>query len=574
MINKVKLIQKFLISSKNKFLLITNNDLHLNESPNLNQKDIYNITGFDCSFGFLLILSDQIIFFTDSRYTLAAAKFFPKKAEIYDIRKQSICDYLIKLGSNFNGLVDTRLISSQQFIDFNKILSKAKIKILPLKDVIYPKEYFPDFDRSYAFSLPKNYTPRNYEKNIQWVKKRIKSDGLLIWNNSHVAYILNIRSFELDNSTKPFAGLFIPKKNLKPIIISNNLRLRNIKKIKNNFKIQSFETFKSYLKKNNFKKIEFEFKYTNFQVYHSLNKFLKINKTLIPIDKFMSQKTKIEQNNIISCHYEDGLTMTKFLIQLKTKKLNIKNEYQLSNSLYELRKEGVNFFRNSFDYISAFDSNGAIVHYRPLPNYSLKFKNQSLLLIDSGAHYLEGTTDVTRVFKLYTPVKIKVKNAYTYLLKSLLKLEKTYFSKNLLAFELDSFIRSYLQKFNITYGHGTGHGVGYFNDVHEKYPIISPLSNQKILDGNFFSIEPGFYVSNEFGLRLENLYFAKKYSNGIKLERVTLVPYDLELINWKLINNQEKMGIKKYHQKIYETLKGQLGPEYRDYYKKYLIDKL
>ena len=112
------------------------------------------------------------------------------------------------------------------------------------------------------------------------------------------------------------------------------------------------------------------------------------------------------------------------------------------------------------------------------------------------------------------------------------------------------------------------------DSVHEKYPIISPLSNQKILDGNFFSIEPGFYVSNEFGLRIENLYFAKKYTNGIKLEGVTLVPYDLELINWKLINNQEKLAIKQYHQKIYEKLKGQLGSEYRDYFKKYLIDKL
>ena len=574
MIKKVKLIQKFLVSSKNKFLLITNNDLHLNESPNLNQKDIYVITGFDCSFGFLLIFTDQIIFFTDSRYTLAAAKFFPKKVKIYDIRKMSLCDYLMNLGSNFNGLVDINLISTQQFLDIKKTLSKSKIKILPLKDVIYQKEYFPDFNRSYAFSLPKNYTPRNYEKNILWVKKRIKSEGLLIWNNSHIAYILNIRSFELDNSTKPFAGLFIPKKNLKPIIISNNLRLRNIIKVKNNFKLLSFENFKLYLKKNYFKKIEFEFKYTNFQVYHSLNKFLKIDETLIHIDKFISQKTKIEQNNILICHYEDGLTMTKFLIQLKTKKLKINNEYQLSNSLYELRKEGVNFFRNSFDYISAFDSNGAIVHYRPLPNNSLKFKNQSLLLIDSGAHYLEGTTDITRVFKLFTPVKNKVKNAYTHLLKSLLKLEKTFFPKNLLASELDSFIRSYLRKFNITYGHGTGHGVGYFNDVHEKYPIISPQSNQKILDGNFFSIEPGFYSSNEFGLRLENLYFAKKHSNGIKLEGATLVPYDLDLINWKLINNQEKLSIKKYHRKIYETLKGQLEPEHKNYFRRYLIDKL
>ena len=85
MINKVKLIQKFLISSKNKFLIITNNDLHLNESPNLNQKDIYNITGFDCSFGYILILSNQIILFTDSRYTLAAVKFFPKKVKILSL---------------------------------------------------------------------------------------------------------------------------------------------------------------------------------------------------------------------------------------------------------------------------------------------------------------------------------------------------------------------------------------------------------------------------------------------------------------------------------------------------------
>ena len=397
---------------------------------------------------------------------------------------------------------------------------------------------------------------------------------MLIWNNAHVAYLLNIRSFELDNSTKPFAGLFIPKKNTKPIIISNNSNLNNISKIKNNFQLLSFEKFISFLKRNNFKKIEFEFKYTNYEIFYSLKKFLQIFETPINIDKYLSKKTKVEQKNIIKCHYEDGLTMTKFLIQLKTKKLKFKNEYHLSNALYELRKEGVNFFRNSFDYISAFDANGSIVHYRPLRSNSTIFKNQSLLLIDSGAHYLEGTTDVTRVLKLYSPVKKKIKSAYTYLLKSLLKLEKTHFPLNLLASDLDFFIRSFLQKFNINYGHGTGHGVGYFNDVHEKYPIISPLSNQKILNGNFFSIEPGFYVPHEFGLRIENLYFAKKFDNHIKLEGVTLAPYELDLINWKLINAQEKLSIKKYHQKIYHTFQGQLEPIYRSYFEKNLINKL
>ena len=571
---KVQLIQRFLIDNNYKFYLITNNDIHLNESPNLFQKDIYNISGFDCSHGYLLIFIDRIVFFTDSRYTLAASKFFPKSIKVYDLRNKSLSKYIITLGSNFKGIVDTKLISTQQFLDLSKHLSPAKIIIHPLKAHVYQKVYFPDFNRSYAFSLPKNYIPRSYDKNIQWAKNRINSEGLLIWNNAHVAYLLNIRSFELDNSTKPFAGLFIPKKNAKPIIISNNSNLNNISKIKNNFQLLSFEKFKSFLKRNNFKKIEFESKYTNYEIFYSLKKFLQIFETPINIDKYLSQKTKVEQKNIIKSHYEDGLTMTKFLIQLKTKKLKFKNEYHLSNALYELRKEGVNFFRNSFDYISAFDANGSIVHYRPLLSNSTIFKDQSLLLIDSGAHYLEGTTDVTRVLKLYSPVKKKIKSAYTYLLKSLLKLEKTHFPLNLLASDLDFFIRSFLQKYNINYGHGTGHGVGYFNDVHEKYPIISPSSNQKILNGNFFSIEPGFYVPHEFGLRIENLYFAKKFDNHIKLEGVTLAPYELDLINWKLINAQEKLSIKKYHQKIYHTFQGQLEPIYRSYFEKNLINKL
>ena len=572
--NKFQLIQRFLDDNNYKFYLITNNDIHLNESPNLSQKDIYNISGFDCSHGYLLILTDQIVFFTDSRYTLAASKFFPKSIKVYDIRNNPLSKYIITLGSNFRGIVDPKLISTQQFLDLNKQLSPVKITIHPLKAQIYQKVHFPDFNRSYPFSLPKNYIPRSYDKNIQWAKNRIHSEGLLIWNNAHVAYLLNIRSFELDNSTKPFAGLFIPKKKAKPIIISNNANLNNLSKIKNNFQLLSFEKFKSFLKRNNFKKIEFEFKYTNFEIYYSLKKFLQIFESPIDIDKYLSKKTKVEKNNITKCHYEDGLIMTKFLIQVKTKKLKFKNEYHLSNALYELRKEGVNFFRNSFDYISAFDANGSIVHYRPTPNNSTIFKDQSLLLIDSGAHYLEGTTDVTRILKLYSPIKKKIKSTYTYLLKSLLKLEKTHFPKNLLSSDLDNFIRSFLQKHNISYGHGTGHGVGYFNDVHEKYPIISALSNQKILNGNFFSIEPGFYLPNEFGLRIENLYFAKKFDTHIKLEGVTLVPYELDLINWKLINAQEKLSIKKYHQKIYHTFQGQLEPVYRSYFEKYLINKL
>ena len=106
--------------------------------------------------------------------------------------------------------------------------------------------------------------------------------------------------------------------------------------------------------------------------------------------------------------------------------------------------------------------------------------------------------------------------------------------------------------YNISYGHGTGHGVGYFNDVHEKYPVLSPNSKQIILNNNLFSIEPGFYMNNKFGLRLENLYFSEILNQKVKLINVTLVPYELSLIDWKLITDKGRKFLKNYHKKIFK----------------------
>ena len=195
-------------------------------------------------------------------------------------------------------------------------------------------------------------------------------------------------------------------------------------------------------------------------------------------------------------------------------------------------------------------------------------------MLDSGAHYLEGTTDVTRVIK-FNKLKFKnIKTYYTYLLKSLILVENTIFPKGITGFDLDLFIRSYLSKYNISYGHGTGHGVGYFNDVHERYPVLSPNSEQIILNNNLFSIEPGFYMNNRFGLRLENLYFSEILNQKVKLINVTLVPYELSLIDWKLITMKERNFIKNYHKKIYENIEIYLSLIDRKKYVKTLINKI
>ena len=136
------------------------------------------------------------------------------------------------------------------------------------------------------------------------------------------------------------------------------------------------------------------------------------------------------------------------------------------------------------------------------------------------------------------------------------------------------YIRNYLSKFKINFSHGTGHGVGNFGDVHEKYPTISSKSQDILTNNNLFSIEPGHYVEGKFGIRIENLYVTKTFDKSFILKNITLVPYDLDLIDFKLITNFERRYIKRYHKKIYENFQSRLSNEYKNYFLKNLIYKI
>ena len=571
---KPHLIKKFLKDKKLDFYLITNNDLHLNESPNLDLKDIYGLFKFDCTRGYVLFFINKLVFFTDSRYTLAAKKFFKNNCEIYNLSEITIVDYLIMQNRKLSGALDSRVISVKEFRELNSKLEKNKIIIHPQFKNFFKKKYYPNFNISYPLSMPKYLIPRKYNDNLNKIKNNLKTDGILIWNNAYVAYLLNLRSFELSNSTKPFAGLFIPKKNIKPVLITKNFKLNKISKISDNFNIFGEEKFIKFLKLSKFKNIETSYEFLNLNIYMRLSKFFNLSETRINISKYLGVKTSKEIKNIKSCHIEDGLAVIKFIIDLKQKNINPKNEYEISKFLYNKRKEGVNFFRNSFDYISAFDSNAAIVHYKPLRNKSLSYKNRNILLIDSGAQYLEGTTDITRVIKIGKKNFSKIKYSYTHLLKSLIKIENKIFPRNTKSSTIDLYIRNYLSKFKIYYSHGTGHGVGNFGDVHEKYPIISSKSQDILTNNNLFSIEPGHYLEGQFGLRLENLYVTKNSNKCMVIKNITLVPYDLDLVDLNLITNFERKYIKKYHQKIYKLLQSRLSNEYKKYFLKNLINKI
>ena len=159
---KPNIIKKFLKEKKIDFYLFTNNDLHLNESPNLHLKDIYKIFKFDCTRGYILLFVDKFVFFTDSRYTLAAKNFFKNNCEIYNLSEITIADYLIMQNKNLSGVLDSKLISVKEFKEVNSKLEKNKIYIYPQLKNFFKKNYYPNFKISYPLSMPKSLIPRSF----------------------------------------------------------------------------------------------------------------------------------------------------------------------------------------------------------------------------------------------------------------------------------------------------------------------------------------------------------------------------------------------------------------------------
>ena len=478
--------------------------------------------------------------------------FLKKKIYIYEYNYININLFLnnnFQFGSILG--IDPNRVSLTEFKEIKKNIFSSSSTLIPFKSIFFSndKSLIPDFKKSLIFSLPKTHIPRTMDKNILYIQSKIKKDAILIWDNSHIAYLLNIRSFELNNSTKPFAGLLIRKKG-KHIILSNNPFMKTISKFTNHFDIMPYHIFIKKIKTFKLQNIEVDFNKINLTLYQSL-KFssIEVSKTLLNLSHYISIKTKNEISNINKAQYEDGLALIKFILFLKTNNINNYNEHSLSNVLQGYRKNRVNFFRNSFDYISAFDGNASKIHYKPKVKTSMPFKNSQIYLIDSGGHYLEGTTDVTRVIAL-NKIPLSIKNYYTYILKSLIDIESKFFKSPLIASKIDNYIRSMLKHNNVTYGHGTGHGVGFFNDVHERPPTINATSKDVIKNNQLFSLEPGYYVDLKFGLRLENLYFSKLKNNKISFENTTLVPYDIQMINVKLLNSKEINFINNYHKKI------------------------
>jgi len=557
--NKINQLRNILNQQNCDGYLIPKNDEYFGEYVPKNKDRLKFISGFTGSAGLALILKNKSYLFVDGRYTLQAKAEINKNFEICEIPKIKPHYILKNLNKKITLGFDPKLFTSSTL---KNIISNSLIKPKPINnnliDIIWKNKKKINNNKFYI--LEEKYHGENYLNKISKVCKFLKLKDihyLLTTATENISWLLNIRGSD---------ALYSPLTNGKILFNKNGkiIFFTNIKKItpqiKKAFKKKVIfikeELFVNYLRKIKNSKILIDKKTCSFYYeknIHSSNKLIDIED---PIYLLKSIKNKTEISNTKIAHLFDGIALTKFIFWLKNnyKKTKI-TEISAQNKLENYKKQNKDFLYPSFSTISGFAANGAIVHYRSSHKTSKTIKGNNLYLLDSGSQYFYGTTDVTRTIAIGEISNFK-KKIYSNVLKGHIAVALYKINKSTLGKHIDRVARAPLLKLSHNYSHGTGHGVGYFLNVHEGPQGLSPFNNHKILPGMILSNEPGFYKENDFGIRIENLIYCEKINgNHSKFVNLTMVPIDKDCINKKLLNKNEINWINNYHQKIFYILK-------------------
>ena len=544
--------------------VIPKNDDYFTEYSKINRLKI--ISNFSGSAGLAVILKDKNYLFTDGRYTIQSEIESGKYFKIVSYEKIFNCNLFknLKLG------LDPKLFTLQQiknyFLKNNKIkfLSNNLIDEIKNQKVIKSSPFFSLKDEIVGES-----SKSKINKIVNHLKKN-KADNLFVTAPENVAWILNIRGGDGPNSPVPNSRLII-NKSKKIFLITEPYKATKLVKekiINKNQLVASsnlpkkilFLSGKNFIIDNKSCSVFFE---------NIIKSKFKIIKREDPTYHLKAIKNNTEINNMIKSHIIDGVALTKFIYWIK--KVNKKKitEVDAQIKLEKFRKQNKNYLYPSFETIAGSGKNGAIVHYRAKKESCRTIKKNDIFLCDSGGQYKYGTTDVTRTI-CFTKPKQNIKNIYTKVLKGHIAVANTDLKLNNTGRKIDIRARKYLNESKLDYTHGTGHGVGFFLNVHEGPQSISKLNKVKILEGMILSNEPGYYKKDSFGIRIENLVFVKKNKKKIFFENLTLAPIEKDLINYNLLTKLEKTYLFKYHLNVYSKLSKYLSLNERRWLASYI----
>jgi len=531
--------------------IVPKNNEYFNEYIHPSEDRLKFVSSFSGSAGFAIILKNKNYLFVDGRYTIQARYQSGKKFKIITIPNKFPKDVL-KPNKKITLGFDPKLHTEKQ-LNFLFKIKNVNLRSINrnLVDMLWsnkPKELVKPF-----FALSVKNAGTATEKKIIQVKNILSknnADYLLVTAPENVAWILNIRGYDSSYSPIPNTRLLVSKKG-DVDLFTNPKKIIKIKKIlEKKVRTHDERKIENMFKNISKKRIWLDSLSCSFYYKNILSKRNNIVEKIDPIHFFKSIKNNTEIKNMKKSHLIDGVALTKFLFWLKKnfKKKKI-TEISAQKKLESFRKMNPSYRFPSFNTISGSGPNSAIIHYKASPKTNRALKKGELYLVDSGGQYSFGTTDVTRTVSLENKSNY-IKEIYTRVLKGHIAVSNFKIKKSSTGSQVDLNARKFLKKVKLDYPHGTGHGVGYFLNVHEGPQSLSKNNKVNLKDGMIVSNEPGYYKEGAFGIRIENLIYIKKN----KFEELTIAPIEKDLINKKILNKNEIKWINNYHRKVEKNL--------------------
>ena len=543
--------------------IIPKNDEYFSEFSYQNR--LKKISNFSGSAGVAIIFKNKNYLFVDGRYTIQAQKESGYYYNIFEIPrfsiKQVLKDHKYKTFGYDPKIITTKFLNQNlpEQCNLNPINKNLVDLVCGIKKEKIKPFYYLDEKVTGEKTVSKL-------KKISIFMKKKKIDNLFISAPENVAWLLNLRGFDNPNTPMPNCNVILDKfKNI--YFFSDEKKIKKIKKIKKNFNIKYFKinAFFKVIEKLNGNNFSLD-KNTCSNYYEKiiLSKF-RIQFENDPCYFYKSIKNNTEISNLKKIHVRDGVALTKFIYWIKNRKKNV-DEIQASKKIEFFRKKNKSYLFPSFNTISGSGPNASIIHYAVNKKSNRIISKKDIFLIDSGGQYRYGTTDVTRTICFKKP-NAKIKNIFTRVLKGHISVVNFNLKKNSNGSKIDEFARKSLREVNLDYPHGTGHGVGFFLNVHEGPQALSRKNFITLKEGMVLSNEPGYYKKKKFGIRIENLIYIKKTNKKNYFENLTLAPIEKDMINFNILDNKEKDYLRNYHFLVYKKLKRYLNYKEKNWLK-------
>lgn len=549
--------------------IIPSTDSHLSEYPASHWASREWISGFTGSAGTVVVTREKAGLWTDSRYFLQGAKEL-EGADIELFKEglpstPSIEEWLTtELGKEEYVGIDGTVYAAKEAMNLTHKLNMKGLHLIsdydPFSKIWNDR---PEIPTNTIFVLPEKYAGEAAHKKIARICDAVEKNGaesLLVASLDTIAWIFNIRGNDVKCNPVAVSYAYISKEETVLFInpkkltseISDYLKAEGVT-------IAEYDKVFDYVSKLK-TPVCLDANKVTFKLYNTIPDGCRIIDMPSPADLMKSIKNDTEVQGIRNAMERDGVALVRFFMWLeKAVPGGNVTEIMIPEKLVEYRSQQKNFVGESFDTISGYGPNGAIVHYHVSNESSLPVKPEGLLLVDSGAQYFDGTTDITRTLAV-GPLTDQMKKDYTMVLKGHINLATAIYPQGTRGSQLDILARKALWDEGLNYLHGTGHGIGHFLNVHEGPQNIRMNENPTTLQpGMVTSNEPGLYRAGQYGIRIENLIRTKhemttEFGDFYSFETLTLCPIDTTPIVKEMLTEKEIIWLNEYHKFVYDHL--------------------